>query len=182
VRAWRPASPSPVSLPFSLQSARQKKKSLQPSRRLVGSTTSPPHPAGTLTPAARAPPAAPCRWDGESPVLSAPSTTSLHLHLPGLGWRVERAFRYAGTRWDHVTRWTPGNLVWFGRAIWRGGFVVFSLFGVHVSGRESGLGNWGLSSGCVCLWGVDLWAWKKIEFRVLEQRFGAVSRGARGKS
>jgi hypothetical protein len=175
--------PPPPSLSLSLCSLHAKKN--QVFSHLDGSSARPlrlPHPAGTLTPAARAPPAAPCRWDGESPVLSAPSTTSLHLHLPGLGWRVERAFRYAGTRWDHVTRWTPGNLVWFGRAIWRGGFVVFSLFGVHVSGRESGLGNWGLSSGCVCLWGVDLWAWKKIEFRVLEQRFGAVSRGARGKS
>lgn len=86
-------------------------------------------------------------------------------------------------RWDTmgfggVREVRPGSVGQFGV-----GFVVlFSFNGVRVCG-ESGLGEFGASSsGCVRVWGVDfLRDGNKIDFRVLQQRFGAVTSGARGK-
>lgn len=60
-------------------------------------------------------------------------------------------------------------------------FVVFFLLGFHMCVGRVVWGNWGSSSGCDCVWGVDFRAGKKIDFRALEQRFGAVSSGGREK-
>jgi hypothetical protein len=118
-----PTPPPPLSLPF--RSARTGGKKKSSSRPLCL-----PHPAGTLTLAAGAPPAAPYRWDGESSVLSL--SLLYHSFLPSLS--LLRGSRVTGgegvaVRWGDGIRWPPGGLVWFGWAIWCGIHGVFFYWG-----------------------------------------------------
>jgi hypothetical protein len=135
VRAWRPQlllllrlSPSH----FALHAQGGKKCSSTTTARPLCL----PHPAGTLTLAAGAPPAAPYRWDGESSVLSL--SLLYHSFLPSLS--LLRGSRVTGG--EGVMGFGGLREVWSGSVGQFGvGFMAFFFIGVPRVCGEIGWGN-----------------------------------------